>query len=67
MLFLGKKKKQKQMEQYLKHIQKVAQYCCDTFGDDYHEALNAAEILPIPSEDVKYDAFRVHAILEGEL
>lgn len=55
------------MEQYLKHIQEVAKYCCDNFGDDYYEALNAAECLPIPSEDVKYDAFRVHAVLEGEL
>lgn len=55
------------MEQYLKHIQEVAKYCFDNFGDDYYEALNAAECLPIPSEDVKYDAFRVHAVLEGEL
>lgn len=51
----------------IEHIRAVAQYCFDNFGDDYYEALNAAECIAIPSEDVKHDAFRVHAILEGEL
>ena len=55
------------MKEYLNHIREVAQYCADRFGDDYYAAINAAECLPIPSEDVKYDAFRVHAVLEGEL
>jgi hypothetical protein len=45
----------------------VAKYCFDNFGDDYYAAINVAECIAIPSEDVKYDALRVHAILEGEL
>lgn len=55
------------MKTTIKHLCAVAKYCFDNFGDDYYEALNAAECLPIPSKDVKHDAFIVHAILEREL
>lgn len=49
------------------HILEVAKYCFDKFGDDYYEAINAAECIANPSKDVKDDALRVHAILEGEV
>lgn len=50
-----------------KHILDVAKYCFDRFGDDYYEAINATESITGLTDDVKSDAVRVHAILEGEL
>lgn len=49
------------------HILEVAKYCFDKFGDDYYSAINAAESITGLTNDVEYDAVRVHAILEGEL
>lgn len=51
----------------IEHIRAVAQYCFDNFGDDYYEALNAAECVATLGESVEQDAFMVHAILEGEV
>lgn len=48
------------------HILEVAKYCFDKYGDDYYSAINAAESITGLTEDVEYDAVRVHAILEGE-
>lgn len=52
-------------------IRSVAWYAAERLGDDFYAALNAAEcIIDKPGtgeEELKRDALRVHAILEGEL
>lgn len=51
-----------------KYLNTIAQICSDKYGDDFYDALNAAECIvnKVEEEPEKW-ASRVHAILEGEL
>lgn len=52
-------------------IRSVAWYAAEHLGDDFYAALNVAECIidkpGMSEEELKKDALRVHAILEGEL
>lgn len=52
-------------------IRSVAWYAAEHFRDDFYSALNVAECIieraGKDEEELKQDALRVHAILEGEL
>ena len=52
-------------------IRSVAWYAAEHLGDDFYAALNVAECIISKAganeEELKRDALRVHAVLEGEL
>lgn len=49
------------------YLEQVAKRCFDKYGDNFYEALNAAECIVRSTDDPEGDAQRVHAILEGEV
>ena len=51
------------------YLDKVAKTAFDKYGDDYYEALNAAECIVRDCEEgnIEHYAQRVHAVLEGEI
>ena len=49
------------------YLEQVAKRCFDKYGDDFYEALNAAECIVRSTDNLEGDAQKVHAVLEGEL